>query len=592
MAIDNKKVGESAVNHLEAHFNRANNVLTHFEKNDTGVCVDGAIEVYTGTAMTKDALYGEIPVQIKGTLSKPSGSGIEKRKVDVLDLEKYLDVYAGVLYFVVFMDKYFNLRGIYYKQYLPYDIHEALNRKKRDDQATLTEKFLPLPDEPDQLRRLCLEFVSDQRKQRGTSDVGFLMPGELETAGIRFEKLELTKTLFSDELPVSLEPFKTGAYLYGTTSSGKRYVVERIGSLESIQASSHHRLRAGDFECECEIAVGEDRSGGFIRTGGLSLQLQGPGTFNYTDRGGFRSRLRDAKLFRGLVQSGEIYFDGSLLGRVDTFDDVDLDELDARIETYEKYVTLMDLLGIVPDWNPKTLTEKEMGQVNILGKGLVDGRHLSLDGHSESMVVFGCEIAGAFVKVLGRMDTDGRYELFDLISPALAFVASTDGDAELDVDNPMPALFSLTGDDFCRVANISHDKLEKALTTCPITNGNADTVTNKLLEMLNAYDDGAVCGHELLLCCDITSKGLIELSPLSEINIINRAQVLVRMNAFEDEWKARIRKLAVTNANLEVRASAHIILGESELAEACLDTFEDMERARFMTWPIYHLLRR
>ena len=51
MKADNKKIGESAVNHLEIPFNGVTNVLTHFAKNDTGVCVDGFIEVYSGTAM-------------------------------------------------------------------------------------------------------------------------------------------------------------------------------------------------------------------------------------------------------------------------------------------------------------------------------------------------------------------------------------------------------------------------------------------------------------------------------------------------------------------------------------------------------------
>ena len=180
MIIDNKKIGESAVDYLGYAFIRVINVLTHFAKNDTGVCVDGEIEVYSGAAMTKESLYSEIQVQIKGTLKKPSGSGSVKYQVNVTDLEKYLMTYDGVLYFIVFMDKSLNLRQIYYKQYLPYDIHETLRRSKAEGQATLTERFYPLPDDPLQLRRLCMEFVSDQRKQKGIDEACFLMPGELK----------------------------------------------------------------------------------------------------------------------------------------------------------------------------------------------------------------------------------------------------------------------------------------------------------------------------------------------------------------------------------------------------------------------------
>ena len=278
MIIDNKKIGESAVDYLSYAFIRVINVLTHFAKNDTGVCVDGEIEVYSGAAMTKESLYSEIQVQIKGTLKKPSGSGSVKYRVNVTDLEKYLMSYDGVLYFVVFMDKSLNLRQIYYKQYLPYDIREALRRSKAEGQVTLIERFYPLPDDPLQLRRLCMEFVSDQRKQKGIDEACFLMPGELESSEIKFEKIELSKTFYSDEFPISLKPFETGAYLYGTARGGKRYVLERIGSLEMIQSTSSHTLKAGDYECEAVANVGEDRDGRFLTVGGISIRLGETGT--------------------------------------------------------------------------------------------------------------------------------------------------------------------------------------------------------------------------------------------------------------------------------------------------------------------------
>lgn len=53
MRIDNKKIGEAAVDYLNYAFIGVTNALTHFAKDDTGICVDGKIEVYSGTAMTK-----------------------------------------------------------------------------------------------------------------------------------------------------------------------------------------------------------------------------------------------------------------------------------------------------------------------------------------------------------------------------------------------------------------------------------------------------------------------------------------------------------------------------------------------------------
>lgn len=592
MSIDNKKVGEAAVDYLNYAFIGVTNALTHFAKDDTGICVDGKIEVYSGAAMTKKSLYGEIPVQIKGTRTKPSGKDSVKYKVEVADLEKYLKVYDGVLYFVVFMDKNLKLRQIYYRQYLPYDLREALQRKKTDGQAKLTERFVPLPDDPLQLRRLCMEFVADQRRQKGLDDACFLMPGELEESKIKFEKVELSKTFYSDELPISLKAFETGAYLYGTAPGGKRYVLERIGLPEMIQSTSSHILKAGDYECEVEVNVGEDQGGRFLTVGGISIRLGKTGTIKFTECGGFRNRLRDAKLFRGFARSGELFFDGSILGRVGSLNNTDLDGLDNRIGACEKFVSLMDLLGVVPDWDPSELSRKYFSQIGRLGEGLMDGKHLSISGHSENLIVFNCDIAGSRVKVLGRFDDDGLYEIFDLTSPDLTFAVCRGENGDLDTDNPMPTLYSLASDDLGLLANISSAKLEKALERCPVTIGNADTVNNALLEMLVAYDKGAVCERELLSCCDITSKALYNLEPNSGIYKINRAQTLFRMRKLDEDWECQLREIATSTDSKEIRASSFILLGQRELATTCLDSLDELERKRFMTWPIYNLLER
>lgn len=590
MNIDNKKIGESAVDYLSYAFIRVINALTHFTKNDTGVCVDGEIEVYNGSAMTKESLYGEIRVQIKGTLSKPSGGDSVKYKVDVVDLEKYLMAYDGVLYFVVFMDKSLNLRQIYYKQYLPYDIRETLRRSKAEGQATLTERFYPLPDDPLQLRRLCMEFIADQHRQKGIDEACFLMPGELGGSEIKFEKIELSKTFYSDELPISLKPFETGAYLYGTAQGGKRYVLERIGSLEMIQSTSSHILKADDYECEAVANVGEDRDGRFLTVGGISIRLGETGTITFTECGGFRSRLRDVRLFRGFARSGELFFDGTLLGRVGSLNDADFDDLNKRIGSYKKFVALMDLLGVVPDWDPSKLSRNDFSQIGRLGEGLMDGRHLSISGHSENMIVLNSDVAGSRIKVLGCLDDDGLYEIFDLTSPDLTFVVCRGENGKLDTDNPMPTLYSLASDDLGLLANISPTKLEKALERCPVTIGNADTVNNALLEMLVAYDKGAVCAKELLSCCDITSEALYNLEPNSEIYKINRAQTLLRMCELDEDWQCQLRAIAASSDSKEIRASSFILLGQRELATACLDSLDEIGRKRFMTWPIYSLL--
>ena len=130
--------------------------------------------------------------------------------------------------------------------------------------------------------------------------------------------------------------------------------------MDSIQSSSTHVVKAGDFECECQVAIGEDRKGDFLKIGGITLRLDDVCTFTYDDVGSFRARLRDAKLFKGFVESGEIYFDGEFFGRKDTVNNVDHDELERRIHAYGRIVGLMERLGVIADWNPE-----DFDQLNI-----------------------------------------------------------------------------------------------------------------------------------------------------------------------------------------------------------------------------------
>lgn len=201
-------------------------------------------------------------------------------------------------------------------------------------------------------------------------------------------------------------------------------------------------------------------------------------------------------------------------------------------------------------------------------------------------------IAGTRIKVLGKLDENGRYELYDLTSSSLIFATCLEGQERLDDENPMPTLFSFTEEDYRLLANITRGKLIESLSRSPIKTGNADFINNKLLEMLNAYDKGAVCSDELLSCCDTVTKTLFELDPHSEVYAINRAQTLYRMHKLDAEWLGRIRALEASTSSIEARASYRILLGEAVLAQSCIELLDDAARARFATWPIYNLLQK
>lgn len=100
--MDKKRIEAISVNAVRAAFDSVEEVNPLINENDKKPCIDGSIEVYRSNAMTKENLIGDIFVQIKGTEAKRKSNN-PKRRVEVIDLRKYLDIYHGVLYFCVFI---------------------------------------------------------------------------------------------------------------------------------------------------------------------------------------------------------------------------------------------------------------------------------------------------------------------------------------------------------------------------------------------------------------------------------------------------------------------------------------------------------
>ena len=137
------------------------------------------------------------------------------------------------------------------------------------------------------------------------------------------------------------------------------------------------------------------------------------------------------------------------------------------------------------------------------------------------------------------------------------------------------------------MANIDSERFAQILETRPVTCKSAGLSNNKLLEMLSAYDAGAVCAGELLPCCLVLSEALHSLSNDS-ISAINLAQVKLRLGKAFD--RSQIEKISLTTSDMREKCAAHIVLGNISLAESCFGMLSKDEREDFESWPISNLL--
>lgn len=587
--VDNKKTGDAAVGVVKSAFQNAKNILPFLETNDNGICTDGYLEVYSSSEeLTKETLRGTISVQVKGTTSKPD-SGRPKRRVDIADLERFRDVFHGALYFVVYFDGNLDTRGIYYKQYLPYDVEKTLTRKGRPDQKTITERFSPLPTGPKELDRLCREFLQNMEKQASVITVGVKTPEEWGKQGLRFEKLNATKTLVADEMPFSLKAFKNGAYLYGVSEWGESYVFDKLEYISRISGARQMHIDIGDFSCDPIVEIGEDEDEGqFVTIGGITLYL-GEGTKGrivYTSTGDFRARFRDAQIMKGFVGGNVLMIEGLPQCRDAMLNEGFSETLSVHLEDFGKYSNLLDELRIKPSWDPKDLTDSDLWQLDRLHAAIIEHEPIRLPQTGESTGILDVNIANAVVKTIVRRRGDGLYDVFDPFSESMAcsFAVTNDKDERIVDIHP---LFVFSSEDFRRMANIDSERFAQILETRPVTCKSAGLANNKLLEMLSAYDAGAVCAGELLPCCLVLSEALHSLSNDS-ISAINLAQVKLRLGKAFD--RSQIEKISLTTNDMREKCAAHIVLGNISLAESCFGMLSKDEREDFESWPISNLL--
>ena len=590
MKADNKKVEEVAVQAVDQAFAGVENVLTHFDKNDKNVCIDGHIEVYHSRKMDKENLRGEIPVQIKGTCSKLSNGKKPKRMVNITDLKRFRDTYKGVLYFVVYMDHKYQPKGIYFKEYLPYDIGKALDKRYGESQKTVTERFEPLPMDNGRLQCLCKDFLTDQFKQEGDKNLVIASSGDAAIG--KFNKYEITKTFTPDEVPFSLESMRTGTYEYGISENGQAYVVGKLEDIDSIELSLPLNIRTGDFSTDMVVTQVEDDDGTHLRFGSFEIRHGKAAKMNYRDCGTFRERLVNARIANGLCKTGELLIGDTVACRGATFDNANANkEITERIELYSRYVELLDLLHIKVDWDPSALSGAELHDLEVLGSCLVDGAHLARGSFTDELTNMNVDIKGSRIKLLVHRVNDDNFELYDPMKLNTCFVIGTSNDSHPDEFSPVPSMLILNEEDFRMAANIDACQFGDCLDRYPITEKSTNDATNKLLAMLNAYDAGAVCSRDLIECCELLARSILGMDTTSEKNSINFLQVRARKGSLAREEVGTLARIAATTGDLLVRTSANILLGNFNVSEECIESMGSEEREYYQTWPIYNLMK-
>ena len=586
---DNKKIEEVGIAKVEEAFSCVPTILPHLDKNDKGVCTDGRIEVYSGESLTKETLIGEIDAQVKATVSRRH-SEHPKVRVSIEDLKKYATVFHGALYFKVFLNPDLTLDGIYYKQYLPYDINKALSQLNGSGQKTLSDRFDPLSDKPRQLERLCRDFVRDVRKQ---GNVSLVVPGEKAKDGCSipsYSKIQIVKTLYSDELPFSLASLANGAYLYGVASNGESYAIDKLEDVCAIEAGCPCSIGTSEHTETIMGMIGEDQEGVYIKFGGFVVRFGGQPSVSLTYTGGIRERLRDLHLAKEIQQTGELIINNRIHGRVH-FDASFEQEIDRHIQEIEPFARLLDRLEISAVWDPAKFNGTDWRNIRSLQLAFIEGQAIELDCFEDDLINLNFDIMGTRVKVFAKRNADGFYNLFNPMDASVCFTPGVQEPPKPEDFSPVPGLLCLTAEDYRLAANINADSFASCLERFPITEKNSEASTLKLLDMLAAIDVGAVCETQLFDCCRLLADALLGLDSGNSAYVINSAQISKRLGALSTSEQKALRSIALSAVSSATdKACAYALLDKPDFSNDCIQNLDDGQRAVLFGWPIARFL--
>lgn len=581
--VDNKKIGDAAVGAVKHHFQCAKCICPFISSNDNGICTDGHLEMYRNSEkMDKDSLFGKIDVQVKGTLSEPSSELKTRKQVKVADIKRYFDVYGGVLYLIVHLNDDLDVVGIYYKQYLPYDIEKSLRRCKAG-QKTLTEEFEQLPKETAVLTALCHNFIINKKKQASVVQAGIKSPEELIQKGINFKGFELTLPHIKNSDEISLSTI-SGSYIYGISHWDESYVLDKIDNALELSETQEARIKCGQYSCNTEITIKEDRDNRYLIIGGIKLSAQG--SLSFEPRGDCHEQHRDCMIMAELLSGHTLEIDDQIAVEVKKNGDTSVEkEFRRRANWLSDCEKVLAALHVKAHWSVEALISNQRW-LALLQKAFVKHEPITFSKHDESLFGINVDISETRIKVLALRRDDGRYDLYDPLTKDLSYSPGFD-DSPPDKTCLVPAFLSLTSEDYSIAANLDVEKFKEALAVLPPVEKTKDIMLEKLIDMLKAYDSGAICSLELIECCDVLSESLLSIST-EETFALNRAQVMVRKGEPFD--RDAIGTIALFTSNAASKALAYTILEEYDLARKVIALMPEEDQNLYILSPAYSLL--
>lgn len=582
--MDNQKIENIAVTALNREVNKYSRLVADIKTNDKTVSLDGQIFVYRKEKLTKENLYGIVPVQIKGKLSEDLIKDVIPYSLDVKDLINYNNIQGAFLFVVLINSQNTDIQQIYYRQLLPVDLKLLLQNISLS-QKTKTIYCKKLTQDLPNLEDLCFDFVMNKYKQEGQIS-GFMM--DFETA--KEKGLPIYFLVKSKPQDLFQNLFNKEHYIYTSLSFYEDKVLEIPlnvkGTISTVERKVNIYVDEKLIATKIPFIIYKDGRKEIKLPNNIIICLVGANMrITYQEKGSIKERIESIKVMISICGASNLKIDRNTITYAAIPNTERIEMLQRRLAFLEDLYQILKFWGVNQEIDLESFSPDCYTNINALAVALSDPKHyISIPKFTlKTTCIRMIKIANLYLIVLFKHIKDDIFALENFFNlPDREFYISVGTEKIL-----ISRYVIMKSQQYVCASNISWNDVKKDMCSIPFSTIYGEYLTSSLIAMLNAYDSTG--NKQLFSLIKAVNNYLTKNDPDNIPNIINHAQILYREKKFYRSDKEILLKIQQrSETNITAKLCIAVLLKQPNTKDL-YNRLTQEEREDFNSWPISNL---
>lgn len=583
--MNNKRIEMISVTKLKDYLNNCEYIVGNICENDKTPSWDGEIEVYSNTELNKESMHGKVPIQVKG--KKVDILSIDKRSypVEIADLKNYSND-GGVIFFVIEIID--NKRyKIFYNLLLSLDIARLLEGVKKGQQRRSIKLLEINIDEPNEILDLCLQFISEKKKQYSFQNFDQRLLNLKENNEV-FDSFVFN--VYSNKKDIFEKLLGQSVYVYGRTNIRKNINIDvpidkiNIKQINIKNINSNVVMNKRVYYDKCEVTI--DKISQVIQLG-QSIKLLSEGKIKFNESGTLSERIKDTKFMIDLLNYNKFNIGDELF----ECNNIDLDqgELIEHLSYMQNVSDLLKKLNVTSDLNVDKLQDKDINMLNILIQSILEEKTINLEDNTDFTGIKIVKISNINLILMCKKDTNNeQYEICNFFDTD---IENLKGKLIIEKNNEFEVslYILLKKNDLLNCDNVNYESITQSIIKIPYSEVYGARVNKLLLEIISVYDE-LPQNNEILECAIKIADWLIENKDDEDINFINYVQILKRQNKMTQEHRSKLMELRNKTNNNLLLMGISIVLDNIEDSLFYYDRLKEEEKQTIKEAPIFKLI--